>query len=191
MSCTSFDWKAYALGEMDVAGRTQAEAHAATCETCREEIAGIRLTLDALSTLNEEEMPRRIGFVSDKVFAPRWWSFILRPSFAAASLVAAAILAHGAMSVRASRSQAAASIDSAAIELRVEKQVNVRIQDAVNQAVAQSEQQQAEKVANVLAVAEKRFAEQRRADLQAAEENFDMVKKQYYTVWAANTGMSR
>ena len=43
------------------------------------------VTLDALSTLREEEIPRRIAFVSDKVFEPRWWQkLFLRPSFAAA-----------------------------------------------------------------------------------------------------------
>ena len=44
--------------------------------SCREELARLRLTLDALSTLREEEMPRRIAFVSDKVFEPRWWQSV-------------------------------------------------------------------------------------------------------------------
>ena len=67
------------------AGRREAEAHAAMPAR----IAGrnwprVRLTLDALSTLREEEVPRRIAFVSDKVFEPRWWQTVLSPSFAAA-----------------------------------------------------------------------------------------------------------
>jgi anti-sigma factor RsiW len=95
VSCTNFDWKAYALGELDAAGRNQAEAHANTCAHCREELAGLRLTLDALSTLREEDVPRRIAFVSDKVFEPRWWQVFLRPSFAAAVVLALAIVVHG------------------------------------------------------------------------------------------------
>ena len=31
MSCSSFDWKAYALGELDPNERREAEAHAAAC----------------------------------------------------------------------------------------------------------------------------------------------------------------
>lgn len=95
MSCSDYDWKAYALGEVGIEDRRQAEAHAATCSNCREELAGLRLTLDALSTLREEEAPRRIAFVSDKVFEPRWWQNLLRPSFAGACVIALAIVAHG------------------------------------------------------------------------------------------------
>src|SRR5580693_4350237 len=98
MTCLSLndkpDWKAYAMGELDPEGRRLAEAHAAVCQSCREELAMFRLTLDALSTLREEEIPRRIAFVSDKVFKPRWWQQIFRPSFAAACVIAAAILVH-------------------------------------------------------------------------------------------------
>src|ERR1700731_3859532 len=94
MSCSNIDWKAYALGELDANARAHAEAHAATCDSCREELAATRLTLDALSTLREDEVPRRIAFVSDKVFEPRWWQTLFHPSFAAACVVAAAILVH-------------------------------------------------------------------------------------------------
>ena len=77
MSCVSPeskpDWKAYVLRELGQDAHRQAEAHLAACSTCHEEVATLRLTLDTLSTLREEEMPRRIAFVSDKVFEPRWW----------------------------------------------------------------------------------------------------------------------
>jgi anti-sigma factor RsiW len=94
MSCNSYDWKAYALGELDAKERRAAESHASTCSACREDLAATRLTLDAMSTLREEEIPRRIAFVSDKVFEPRWWQSFLRPSFAAGCVIAAAILVH-------------------------------------------------------------------------------------------------
>ena len=92
MSCSNIDWKGYALGELDSNARAQAEAHAATCDSCREELAATRLTLDALSTLREEEVPRRIAFVSDKVFEPRWYETIWR-SVPVMGLVSAALLA--------------------------------------------------------------------------------------------------
>ena len=101
MSCLSPeskpDWKAYVLRELGQDAHRQAEAHLATCSICHEEVAMLRLTLDSLSTLREEEMPRRIAFVSDKVFEPRWWQRVFSPTFAAGALVAAAILVHGAV----------------------------------------------------------------------------------------------
>jgi anti-sigma factor RsiW len=105
MSCSFFDakpeskpdWKAYVLRELGQDAHRQAEAHLATCSICHEEVATLRLTLDTLSTLREEEMPRRIAFVSDKVFEPRWWQRVFNPTFAAGVLVAVAILIHGFM----------------------------------------------------------------------------------------------
>jgi anti-sigma factor RsiW len=105
MSCSFFDsepeskpdWKAYVLRELGQDAHRQAEAHLATCSICHEEVATLRLTLDTLSTLREEEMPRRIAFVSDKVFEPRWWQRVFSPTFAAGALVAAAILIHGTL----------------------------------------------------------------------------------------------
>jgi len=113
VSCPSYDWKAYALGELVAKDRREAEAHAATCPECRQELAEVRLTLDALSTLREEEIPRRIAFVSDKVFEPKWWHAFMKPSFAAGCLIAAAILVH-AFAGRA-------PVDDAAIQARVDK----------------------------------------------------------------------
>src|ERR1700691_6060176 len=129
MSCSNIDWKGYALGELDANARAQAEAHAATCESCREELAATRLTLDALATLREEEVPRRIAFVSDKVFEPRWWQkLFLRPSFAAAGLIAAAILVHGFVRPVATPVTATAQVDTAAITARVSAEVSQRLE---------------------------------------------------------------
>ena len=118
------DWKTYALGEMEPEDRRLAEAHAATCESCHHELATLRLTLDALSTLREEEVPRRIAFVSDKVFEPRWWQRIFNPTFAAASVLAAAILVH------------------AFVRPSSDAQVQARVDAAVTKAVAQLQDQQ-------------------------------------------------
>ncbi len=134
--CSKLDWKGYALGELDKNARAEAEAHAATCQACREELAATRLTLDALSTLHEEEVPRRIAFVSDKVFEPRWWQKLWNPTFAAACVVAAAILVHGFMSV------ARPSADPAEIQARVDK--------AVTKAVADTEGRQAQRFEEAL-----------------------------------------
>ncbi len=138
MSCSSCDWKAYVLGELDADARAQAEAHAATCESCREELASNRLTLDALSTLREEEVPRRIAFVSDKVFEPRWWQRIWNPTFAAACVIAAAIVVHGF-----------------ARPVSTGGDVQARIDQAVTRAIADSEQKQAEMFRETLEILQK------------------------------------
>jgi anti-sigma factor RsiW len=130
-NCTQCDWKAYALGELDQSTRRQAEAHAATCASCREELATLRLTLDAMATLRDEEMPRRIAFVSDKVFEPNWFQRLWSPTFAGALVVAAAILVHAfAMPAR--------SVDQAQID------------QAVTKAVAQVEAKHREQMEEVL-----------------------------------------
>jgi hypothetical protein len=136
MSCESYDWKAYALGEMERPARREAEIHASTCTGCREELAALRLTLDCLSTLREEEIPRRIAFVSDKVFEPRWWQRVFSPNFAAACVVAGAILVHAF----ARPSASPAEIDA-----------------AVNKAVAQVEARHAEQTERILADYDNRF----------------------------------
>jgi anti-sigma factor RsiW len=91
---THIDVKAYAVGEMAESDKRQAAAHVAQCEACREELAGLQATLGSLAMLRDEEVPRRIAFVSDKVFEPRWWQRV-NPMFASACMIAVAIVAHG------------------------------------------------------------------------------------------------
>src|ERR1017187_8214039 len=122
MSCEPYDWKAYALCELAAKERREAEAHAASCEGCRGELAHVRLTVDPLSALREEEVPRRIAFVSDKVFEPRWWDVFLKPSFAVALVLAAAILMHGYL-VRPP------AVDEATIQTRVNQAVMRAVAD--------------------------------------------------------------
>jgi anti-sigma factor RsiW len=93
---THIDVKAYAVGEMGEADKRSAAAHVASCADCREELADLQATLGSLAMLRDEDVPRRIAFVSDKVFEPSWWQR-LNPVFASAALIAAAIVAHGYM----------------------------------------------------------------------------------------------
>ena len=129
MSCISPDskpdWKAYLLGELNAEVSRQAETHLAACSNCHEEVATLRLTLDTLSTLHEEEIPRRIAFVSDKVFEPRWWQRVFHPTFAAAALLAAAILVHG--SLRPGQAQVDAAVTKAVsqVEARHTREMQV------------------------------------------------------------------
>ena len=126
-NCEQCDWKAYALGELDLSARRKAEAHAAACVSCREELATLRLTLDALATLRDEEMPRRIAFVSDKVFEPKWYQRLWSPTFAGASVLAVAILIHGF--VRPAGAVSEAQINQAV--LKAVTQVNAKNQEQI------------------------------------------------------------
>jgi anti-sigma factor RsiW len=116
---THVDVKAYAVGEMNAEDKRQAAAHVEGCEACREELAGLQATLGSLAMLRDEEAPRRIAFVSDKVFEPRWWQR-LNPTFASACVLAAAILFHGFTSQ---------GPDPAEIQARIDQAVSKEIQD--------------------------------------------------------------
>ena len=142
MSCESYDWKAYTLGEIDRPAQREAEGHAAACARCREELATLRLTLDSLSTLREEEIPKRIAFVSDKVFEPRWWQRVFSPNFAAACVIAGAILVH-------------AFTHPAANPALVQTQIDA----AVNKAVAEVEARHAEETERILSAYDNRFTQ--------------------------------
>jgi len=187
------DWKSYALGELDSRARQEAESHVAACADCQDELAELRVTLDAMATLREEELPRRIAFVSDKVFEPRWYERLtqtfLRPSFAAAAVIAAAILVHAfvrPVSAPASApSQAMAQVDTSAIEARVIAEVTARLQGemaaavntAVTKAVAETGKLDDQRTAQLLSASDRRYSD-------AA----DFLNKQVTRIYALNTG---
>jgi anti-sigma-K factor RskA len=133
MSCPQFDWKAYTLGELSAVQKREAETHAASCSDCRMEVASLRLTLDAMSTLREEEVPHRIAFVSDKVFEPRWWQQLWNPTFAAACVVAAAILVHAfkesPVNAQLQQAQIDAAVARAVADVEMRQQAAYEIMD--------------------------------------------------------------
>lgn len=117
MSCPqNMDWKAYAIGELGEAEKRSATAHLPTCADCREELVSVQAILNSLSALREEEMPRRIAFLADKVAEPSWWQK-LNPMFASASLVAAAIVVHAFVA------QPAAAEIPAAVQAQIQQQM--------------------------------------------------------------------
>ncbi len=98
MSCSPFDLKDYLFGELSSGDRRTVDLHLADCTRCREELDSLDVTQRALMSVREEEPPRRIAFVSDKVFEPTWWQRMWssgRVGFASAALLSVAIVAHG------------------------------------------------------------------------------------------------
>jgi anti-sigma factor RsiW len=169
MNCPEIDLKGYILKETTQAEACATELHLAGCEACREELDRLSLTVAALRAAPEEEMPRRIAFVSDKVFEPRWWQAWLnsgpRMAFVSSLVLAVAILTHGARQP-VPVAGTAPTFDTAVIEARVK------------QAVKESEARQAEQIRTAVAAAEKRFEFDRSVDRVQMEEAFNVMRKQ-------------
>ncbi len=134
MSCPqNIDWKAYALDELPGDAKRSAAAHLNSCDACQDEFSGVQATLATLSALREEEVPRRIAFVSDKVFEPRWWQRMFTPTFASACVLAGAIVFHAA-STRNNEAEIQARIDKA-----VTTEMNQRM-EVVQREIQQNDQ---------------------------------------------------
>lgn len=80
MTNAPHDLRDYVLDELTPQQRAEVERFLATSVEAREEVERLRLTKQSLLSLPQEEPPRRIAFVSDKVFEPSpvrrlWQSF--------------------------------------------------------------------------------------------------------------------
>src|SRR3954454_21823802 len=137
MSCSPFDLRDYFFGELSPAERSATETHLTACLLCRDELAKFSdLKAVLLSAAPEEEPPRRIAFVSDKVFEPRWWQKLLvfgpKLGFASAVMLSAAILFHSLHTPSVIQAPVpVARIDQQAIEAEIAKRVQVAVASAV------------------------------------------------------------
>jgi hypothetical protein len=136
MSCAPFDLRDYYFEALPEEQRRAVAGHLAGCEECAGELERVRLTGMALAAVPEEEIPRRIGFVSDKVFEPspvaRWWQAFwmsgARMASASVALLAVAILVHAFRPVPQPRFDpppfvAAATPDPAAMQAAIDRAV--------------------------------------------------------------------
>jgi anti-sigma factor RsiW len=150
MNCSPFELKDYFFGELAPAERSAVESHIVSCASCREELSALNTTRSVLLSVPDEEPPRRIAFVSDKVFEPRWWQKLWssgpRLGFAAAAMLAAAIVIHGFAVARPVPVTTVAEVPTAAIEAEVAR----RVQTEVARAVAASEQEQMAKTVELV-----------------------------------------
>jgi hypothetical protein len=173
MNCSSEDLKGYFLGEIASREKAAVEDHVRACQDCREELDRLKLTQTALMALEQEELPQRISFVSDKVFEPRWYETIWRSGpamgFASALILAAAILVHG-FARTAGVPPATATVDTAQIEQRIEREVSGRLDTMVQKAVSDAQTKQSAEFAKVLDASEKRFETQRQVDLATVQQ---------------------
>jgi anti-sigma factor RsiW len=177
MSCSPFDLRDYFLKELPDSERRQMEAHVGNCRSCLEELDRLRLTEAALFALREEEIPRRIAFVSDKVFEPspwrRWWAALwastARLAFASAAMLSIAIM------VAALRPVAQIAVRPGApqvVKAVSDTEIQSRIDTAVAKAVAQVDARQTEKTKQLVA-----DLENTRQRLLLAADEFDYYQR--------------
>jgi anti-sigma factor RsiW len=172
-SC-SIDLRAFVLGEMTQREKGAVEDHVRACRSCRDELERLTLTHSSLAMLEDEEPPRRIAFVSDRVFEPRWWQTIWHSGpamgFASAALLAVAILAHGF--ARPVVTASAPAVDQAQIERRVEARLNAQFHAELTKAVDEAQAKQSAEFAKLQQAAEL----QRKSDLA----NYQQVADYYH-----------
>lgn len=177
--------QAYALGEATEAERREAELYLASHPEAVLEVERLQLVAAALRRLPEEEPPRRIAFVSDKVFEPkwfkRWWNSAPKLGFASAAMLTMAIVAHGVMAQRtASSTQAPVAMaqgSQAELSRLVDAEVSRRLDPAIQQVRAEYQAKSQGMVNTALDQAERKFALERQQDRLAVEANFRLLRQ--------------
>ena len=182
------DVRDYFFGEMPAGERAVMEQRLAASPELRAELRQLELTATALRMVPDQEPPRRIAFISDKVLAPslglriaRWMSGA-GPVFASAALSALAVFwvmdhrpapARGAETVAASR----VSQDAGQVEAMV------------REAVAQSELRSAEKTKALLADAERRHEMDRQQLLLNVQDTLNYWQKKMNVMQVASADL--
>jgi anti-sigma factor RsiW len=134
MSCSEIDLKAYFLDELAPTERQAVRDHLRLCADCGVELEALAETRAALLSVPEEEPPRRIAFVSDKVFEPNWWQRLWRSGpqlgFLGATALALAIVLHALIAPAPSPAPPAVAFNDAAMETAVTAAVSKAVAEA-------------------------------------------------------------
>jgi anti-sigma factor RsiW len=192
MSCSPFDLRDSVFGELDAAQTRAVQAHVRSCSNCAAELARLRLTETALFSLREEELPRRIAFVSDKIMPPRiwearwwsaWWNSAPRLGFAAAAMLSTAILLHGYLSRPLAPAPAPAAVS--AVATPDPAALDARVAAAVAKAVAALETEQQVRLAKTVRQVEQRYAALREEDLMNLEASYNLANQKMKARYAS------
>jgi len=178
MSCSPFDLRDYFFGELPEEGRRHVELHTKSCAACREELNTLRSTQAILLSVPAEEIPQRIGFVSDRVYEPsrllRWWRAFWgsapRLGFASAAMLSVAIII---AAMPRSGPAPVIMLDFPKVQAELSRRVN----EAVEKAVAESDARHERRTAELLAATTRRFETQRRAERAADFERLVIADK--------------
>ncbi len=95
MSNSPYDLREYLFDELTPEQRREVEHYLKTSSEAREELEQLKTTQSALLSVPDEEVPRRIAFVSDKVFEPslglrlwrQFWDAAPRLAFGLAAIL--------------------------------------------------------------------------------------------------------
>jgi anti-sigma factor RsiW len=168
MSCSPFDLRDYFLKELPAPERQQVDLHLKTCPACREEVDRLRLTETALASLRDEEVPRRLAFVSDKIFEPSpwarawagFWNSGARLGFASAAMLSVALVV---FAVTGGAQKQTANLTP---------QVQQEIHAAVDKAVAASEARTEERIAKLARYADAAVDYSRRQEMMIERSSY-------------------
>lgn len=172
MNVTPDVLKDYVFGELNTAEMRAVETAVAADDALREELARLQMTQSALFSLREEELPRRIAFVSDKVFEPKWWQVWLnsgpRLGFASAALLAGAIVFHGF--AQQQQRPTAPAFDHARFEQRISEEVG----KALPVALEQAERRHRTQLAAAIKEADEKYQRMRQEDQQVMAASYSL-----------------
>jgi len=194
MSCSPFDLRDYYFKDLAENERRLTEVHVKTCAHCREELDRLRGTEAALLALREEEIPQRIGFVSDPVFQPSafrrgWdalWGSAARLGFASAAMLSVALVVFSLTRPVPQGAAPAPAITRAAMQAEMQADFSNRMNDAVAKAVAASEARQARQTQDLLAASDRRHALETQAMMVRVQEYLEVEKKHLNTLILAS-----
>jgi anti-sigma factor RsiW len=123
----------YAFDELAPAERRGVELHLRQCAVCANELDQLRLTTAALRVLPDQEVPRRIAFVSDAPSTAGWlsgfWNSAARLGFASACVLAAG-LSYTAWHRQPVVVAPMATVSDATIQKAVDKAVTIAVDKA-------------------------------------------------------------
>jgi anti-sigma factor RsiW len=178
MMCSPFELKDYFFGELTAEQRDETERHVDACGVCREELAALSATRSAVLCMREEELPRRIAFVSDKVFEPRGWQKFLASGpqlgFASAAMLAVAIVFHAI--------HAPAPVQSAPAVAQVERKVDEaeiarRVQAAVEKVVLENQGRETDRLLEMVNSRLSETERQHNIDLKTIAHYLEVTQK--------------
>lgn len=148
-------------------------------------------TVAALRSLPYEEPPRRIAFVSDKVFEPTWWQrfwAVPKWGFASAAMLSGAILFHAvtrpAPIVQSAPAEAAQQVESAR-----EANVDALVQAAVAKATVDLEKRYQSQTVQMVKAAEERMLIEHRQDMAAMDAGNQMLLRKLNTYMRASNDL--
>jgi anti-sigma factor RsiW len=182
MNCSTFDLRDYLLQELADPQRLQVEAHVQACPSCQLELDRLRLTQTALFTLRDEEIPQRIGFVSDPVFEPSpwrrgwaaFWGSAARLGFASAAMLSVALVVFSmnrpAPPPRPVETAATVSSDE------IRQRLDAAIETGVARATAVIEARYAQRTEQLVKDIESRDREERRNIQKVADLDIDYLR---------------